>query len=89
MAMACMDLTTGERLTYRALSARVEQCASALAASVDGLSGARVAIIARNCIETAILTARASGAARSLSPQLAAGTSNWRRCLKTERRPSS
>jgi fatty-acyl-CoA synthase len=71
-AMACIDLATGERLTYRALAARVEQCASALAGAVDVLPGARIACVARNCIEIAVLTATCEQTGAILVPL------NWR-----------
>ncbi|HEV7692258.1 MAG TPA: AMP-binding protein [Hyphomonadaceae bacterium] len=69
---ACIDLTSGERLDYRTLAARVAQCVSALASMVSDLSGARIAVVARNCTDIAVLTLACERTGAILVPL------NWR-----------
>jgi fatty-acyl-CoA synthase len=60
-ALACAVLAEGRRLSYRELDAEVERCAEALALSAPERGG-RVALLARNSLEHAVLffaTARA------------------------------
>lgn len=55
-ALAAIDLTTGEQLTYRAF----DQRANAVARRLAGLmapAGQRIAAVARNCVELALLSA--------------------------------
>src|SRR5262245_51139125 len=71
-AAACIDLTTGERLDYRTLAVRVAQCGSSLAAIIPDLRGARIAVVARNCPEIAVLTLACERTGAILVPL------NWR-----------
>src|SRR5512141_2830748 len=50
---ACVDLQSGLRLNYSQLDERISRCAGHLSASLQ--PGARVAVLARNCIETLIV----------------------------------
>jgi fatty-acyl-CoA synthase len=49
--IACIELATGARLTFRELDARVAACA----ANLGGMVGARVAYIGRNSIDLVVL----------------------------------
>ena len=52
---ACVDLQTGERLTYGEFDRRIAKCAGYLESTLGRASGARVAILARNCVDTLVL----------------------------------
>lgn len=70
-ALAAIDLTTGERLTYRAF----DQRANAVARRLAGLmapAGQRIAAVARNCVELALLSAACERAGAVFTPL------NWR-----------
>jgi fatty-acyl-CoA synthase len=71
-AAACIDLASGKRIDYRTLAVRVAQCASALASMVPDLRGARIAVVARNCTEIAMLTLACERTGAILVPL------NWR-----------
>jgi fatty-acyl-CoA synthase len=70
-AVACIDLATGERLSYREFDRRASQAASALSARL-GASGERVAVVSRNSAELAILSAAAERSGAVFVPL------NWR-----------
>jgi fatty-acyl-CoA synthase len=70
-AVACIDLATGERLSYREFDKRASQAALALSARL-GKSGERVAVVSRNSAELAILSAAAERAGAVFVPL------NWR-----------
>ena len=67
-AIACVDLTTGDRLTYRDFDRRTSETANRLANS----AGQRVAVVSRNSAEVAILSAAAERAGAIFVPL------NWR-----------
>ena len=54
-ALALADLESGRRWTYAALDRAADGVAAWLAARLGPASGARVAVLARNCAETMIL----------------------------------
>ena len=54
-ALALADLESGRRWTYRALDRAADGVAAWLAARLGPASGARVAVLARNCAETMLL----------------------------------
>ena len=61
-ATACIDLATGEALSYRAFSDRATRCAQILAERISDAGaaavGARIAVISRNSVfQTIISTA--------------------------------
>lgn len=56
-ALACIDLATGERLSWRDFDGRVWACASALWQRLDGAAGQRIAILSRNSADLAVLSA--------------------------------
>ena len=68
--IACVDLQTGERLSYAELDALAGRCAGHLERLLE--PGARVAILARNCIETLVLHFACIRARQILVPL------NWR-----------
>ncbi|MDR3476154.1 MAG: AMP-binding protein [Devosia sp.] len=53
--LACIELTSGRRLSYRELDEQVSRCAGWLAATTSG-SGARIALLGRNSIDAVVLT---------------------------------
>ncbi len=67
-AMACVDLATGERFTYRAFDRRISRTAGMLSA----LAGQRIAVVSRNSAEVAILSAAAERTGAIFVPV------NWR-----------
>jgi len=69
---ACVDLPTGRRLTYRELDRAVAKCAGWLEAELNPAAGKRVAILARNCIDTLVLHFACGRAGAILQPL------NWR-----------
>jgi len=70
-ALAATDLSTGERLSYRAFDKRVNTVARRLAGLVSP-AGQRIAAVARNCIEMALLSAACERAGAVFTPL------NWR-----------
>lgn len=69
---ACIDLASGERVTYSAFDRRVSQAARRLADACGDVSGARIAAIARNSSCLAILGAACERAGAIFVPL------NWR-----------
>jgi acyl-CoA synthetase (AMP-forming)/AMP-acid ligase II len=69
--LAATDLSTGERLSYRAFDKRVNTVARRLAGLVSP-AGQRIAAVARNCIEMALLSAACERAGAVFTPL------NWR-----------
>lgn len=53
--LACIELATGARATYRELDARIEGCAAHLQSMPGGAIGERVAFIGRNGIDLVVL----------------------------------
>ncbi len=53
--LACVELATGARLTFRDLDARIANCAARLAALPGGALGARIAYLGRNSIDLVVL----------------------------------
>jgi len=70
--LACVDLASGVRLTYREFDRRVAKCTGYLESLFGPASGERVAILARNCIDTLILHFACVRAGTILQPL------NWR-----------
>jgi fatty-acyl-CoA synthase len=54
--LACVELSTGTRLTYGELDARIESCAAQLRKLPDGAVGERVAFVGRNGIDLVVLS---------------------------------
>ncbi|NJO36207.1 MAG: AMP-binding protein [Rhodospirillales bacterium] len=55
-AVACIDLASGERLSYRDFDVRVSTCASVLSQRLRA-PGQRVAVLSRNSADLAVLSA--------------------------------
>jgi len=53
--LACLELRSGERLTYRQLNRQVTQCAGLLAKTLRNPAGVRVAVLARNSLDHVLL----------------------------------
>ena len=53
--LACVDLVSGARLTYGELDLRIAKCAGWLQALLGPARGARVALLARNSMESLVL----------------------------------
>jgi fatty-acyl-CoA synthase len=53
--LACVDLESGRRWTYRDLDGQVSQTAAWMVQQVGGASGARIATLARNCADLLIV----------------------------------
>jgi fatty-acyl-CoA synthase len=70
-ATACVDLATGEALTYRDFSDRVTAAAHILSQRI-GAAGARVAIVSRNSLFQAVVSAASERAGLVFAPL------NWR-----------
>jgi fatty-acyl-CoA synthase len=70
-ALAAIDLTTGERLTYHAFDQRADDVARRLAGLIAP-AGQRIAAVARNCIEMALLSAACERVGAVFTPL------NWR-----------
>jgi fatty-acyl-CoA synthase len=70
-ALAAIDLATGERLSYRAFDKRVDAVARRLAGRIEP-AGQRIAAVARNCIEMALLSAACERSGAVFTPL------NWR-----------
>lgn len=70
--LACVELATGARLSYRGLATRVENCAAALQALPGGACGERIAILARNSIDFVVLALACQRAGAVFVPL------NWR-----------
>jgi fatty-acyl-CoA synthase len=71
-ATACVDLATGQRLTYRDLDSRVSIAAAHLASRLGNCHGKRIATIARNSAALAIVSAAAERCGAVFVPL------NWR-----------
>ena len=75
-ATACIDLATGEALSYRAFSDRATLCAQILAERISKAGapaiGARVAVISRNSVFQTIISAACERAGAIFAPL------NWR-----------
>jgi len=71
-ALACADLTTGERLTYRDFSARAWIAARRVAKALKRKRGERVALLSRNSAMSAVLVVACERAGAVLAPL------NWR-----------
>jgi fatty-acyl-CoA synthase len=71
-AIACIDLAANKRLSYADFDQRVSACAAGLAARLGEVSGERVAVIARNSAEQAILAMACERAGAIFAPL------NWR-----------
>lgn len=69
---ACVDLQTGERLSYGELDRHTAKCAGYLEAALGRKSGARVAVLARNCVDILVLHFGCIRAGAILQPL------NWR-----------
>ncbi|QRM34063.1 AMP-binding protein [Microvirga sp. VF16] len=52
--LACVDLASGERLTYSELNRRIDQCAEWLVSCVDEEPGQRIAYLSRNSVDMLI-----------------------------------
>ena len=70
--LACVDLASGVRLTYREFDRQVAKCTGYLESLFGLASDERVAILARNCIDTLILHFACVRAGTILQPL------NWR-----------
>jgi fatty-acyl-CoA synthase len=70
-ALAAIDLTTGEQLSYRAFDERANAVARRLAGLIAP-AGERIAAVSRNCIELALLSAACERAGAVFTPL------NWR-----------
>src|SRR5262245_22002333 len=53
--VACIDLANGEQLTYQQFEKRVSECASRLVERLGAPAGKRVATLARNSADQAIV----------------------------------
>jgi fatty-acyl-CoA synthase len=71
-ATACVDLATGQRVTYRDLDTRVSIAAAHLASRLGNCQGKRIATIARNSAALAIVSAAAERCGAVFVPL------NWR-----------
>lgn len=70
--LACVELATGERLTYAALDDRVARCAGVLTALLGTAAGERVAVLGRNSIAQIVLALACQRAGAVFVPL------NWR-----------
>ncbi|HEY7800267.1 MAG TPA: AMP-binding protein [Hyphomonadaceae bacterium] len=71
-ATACIDLASGERLSYRDFDARVSASASALSHRLGAATGQRVAVLSRNSSNLAVVSAAAERCGAVFVPL------NWR-----------
>ncbi len=71
-AIACIDLAASKRLSYAEFDRRVSACAAGLTARLGEISGERVAVIARNSAEQAVLAMACERAGAIFAPL------NWR-----------
>jgi fatty-acyl-CoA synthase len=70
--LACVELATGVRLTYRELDARIACCAAQLRAMPGGAIGERIAYLGRNSIDLVVLAMACHRAGAVFAPL------NWR-----------